>query len=188
MCGQKPTPICLDAKSGDSTLKVDKTLYTLQLDLNSKPQLVPYQNYYMIETPTRYKPILAFKLGGYGTVLGASTGQGFGLRWRQDEAWRCSVNIAANYVADGGDGTKATPEKVFGETRMVSQVGYGNRKWYVSALYALKNAGQRCAVEDADGDCIATSAVPAAMGYSTPTAKRPWSSSRLWFTWLLAAS
>ena len=168
-----------DAKSGDSTLKVDKLWYTFPIGSEFKATVgALIENYYMIETPTRYKPILkAFKLGGYGAVLGASTGQGFGLQWRQDvkrgdAAW----NIAANYVADGGDGAKSeSREGLFGENTdgyFLSQVGYGNRKWYVSALYALKNAGQRCAAEDADGDCIATTAgAKAAMGYSTPTAK-----------------
>jgi hypothetical protein len=79
-------------------------------------------------------------------------------------------------VADGGDGAKSDPkEGMFGENTdayFLSQVGYGNRQWHVSALYSLKNAGQHCAVENARGRCIETSSgAKAAMGYSTPLAK-----------------
>ena len=138
------------------------------------------ENYYMVETPTRYKPILkAFKLGGYGAVMGASTGQGFGVQWRQnvspgEAAW----NIAANYVADGGDGAKGeSREGMFGENTdayFLSQIGYGHRKWHISALYALKNAGQRedCSTDGAGvTSCSISSGAKAAKGYSTPTAK-----------------
>merc|ERR1711934_93189 len=98
-----------DAKKGDNTLKIDKLWYTFPIGSEFTATVgALIENYYMIETPTRYKPILkAFKLGGYGSVLGASTGQGFGLQWRQDvEPGEAALNIAANYVADGGDGAK----------------------------------------------------------------------------------
>jgi len=168
-----------DAKKGDNALKIDKLWYTFPIGSEFTATVgALIENYYMIETPTRYKPILkAFKLGGYGSVLGASTGQGFGLQWRQDvEPGEAALNIAANYVADGGDGAKSDPkEGMFGENTdayFLSQIGYGNRQWHVSALYSLKNAGQNCAVERADGRCIETSSgAKAAMGYSTPLAK-----------------
>ncbi|QNI93493.1 outer membrane porin [Synechococcus sp. A15-127] len=168
-----------DAKKGDNTLKVDKLWYTFPIGSEFKATVgALVENYYMIETPTRYKPVLkAFKLGGYGAVLGASTGQGFGLQWRQNvDRGEPALNIATNYVADGGDGAKSDPkEGMFGENTdayWLSQIGYGNRKWHVSALYALKNAGQHCAGIDDDGDCDAISTgAKAAMGYSTPHAK-----------------
>ncbi|MGB0276795.1 MAG: iron uptake porin, partial [Synechococcus sp.] len=157
-----------DAKSGDNTLKVDKLWYSFPIGNEFKVTVgALIENYYMIETPTRYKPILkAFKLGGYGAVLGASTGQGFGVQWRQDvDPGDAAFNIAVNYVADGGDGALSNSEKgMFGENTdayLLSQVGYGNRKWFISALYALKNAQQDDGVTEAK----------AAMGYSTPTAK-----------------
>ena len=157
-----------DAKSGDNTIKVDKLWYSFPIGNEFKVTVgALIENYYMIETPTRYKPILkAFKLGGYGAVLGASTGQGFGVQWRQDvDPGDAAFNVAVNYVADGGDGAKSGSKKqMFGEDTdayLLSQIGYGNRKWYVSALYALKNARQP------DG----SSTAKAAMGYSTPTAK-----------------
>ena len=170
-----------DAKSGDNTLKVDKLWYSFPLGNEFKVTVgALIENYYMIETPTRYKPILkAFKLGGYGAVLGASTGQGFGVQWRQDvDPGDAAFNIAVNYVADGGDGAKSESEKgMFGENTdayLLSQVGYGNRKWHVSALYALKNAQQdKVCMTDAAGvkTCTINTEAKAAMGYSTPTAK-----------------
>ena len=170
-----------DAKSGDNTLKVDKLWYTFPIGSEFKATVgALIENYYMIETPTRYKPILkAFKLGGYGAVLGASTGQGFGLQWRQNvDPGEPALNIAANYVADGGDGAKGdSKEGMFGENTdayFLSQIGYGNRQWHISALYALKNAGQReeCLTDEAGlTSCSNVSGAKAAMGYSTPRAK-----------------
>ena len=74
-----------DAKSGDNTLKVDKLWYSFPVGDFKFTVGALVENYYMVETPTRYKPILkAFKLGGYGAVMGASTGQGAGVQWRQN--------------------------------------------------------------------------------------------------------
>ncbi|AII42386.1 porin [Synechococcus sp. KORDI-100] len=170
-----------DAKKGDSTLKVDKLWYTFPFGSGFKATVgALIENYYMIETPTRYKPILkAFKLGGYGAVLGASTGQGFGVQWRQQVSpGEPALNIAANYVADGGDGAKGdSKEGLFGENTdayFLSQIGYGNRQWHISALYALKNAGQKevCVTDEAGLEsCSISSGAKAAMGYSTPRAK-----------------
>ncbi|MDB4682421.1 iron uptake porin [Synechococcus sp. AH-551-A10] len=152
-----------DAKSGDGTLKVDKLWYSFPVGNEFTVTVgAAIENYYMVETPTRYKPILkAFKLGGYGALMGASTGQGAGIQWRQDVApGEAAFNVAANYVADGGDGAKsASTEGMFGSATdgyFLSQVGYGNRKWYVSGLYAHK--------QGAGGS-------NPAMGYSTTAAK-----------------
>ncbi|QNJ00477.1 outer membrane porin [Synechococcus sp. A15-62] len=150
-----------DAKSGDSTLKIDKLWYSFPVGDFKFTVGALVENYYMVETPTRYKPILkAFKLGGYGSVMGASTGQGFGVQWRQNVApGEAALNIAANYVADGGEGAKSDDGLgMFGDDTdglFLSQVGYGNRKWYLSALYAYKHGK--------DGSTPA-------MGYSTPAA------------------
>ena len=95
-----------DAKSGDNTLKVDKLWYSFPVGDFKFTVGALVENYYMVETPTRYKPILkAFKLGGYGAVMGASTGQGAGVQWRQNvRPGEAAFNLAANYVADGGEG------------------------------------------------------------------------------------
>jgi hypothetical protein len=43
--------------------------------------------------------------------MGASTGQGAGIQWRQDVApGEAAFNVAANYVADGGEGAKSDPK------------------------------------------------------------------------------
>merc|ERR1712216_978060 len=152
-----------DSKSSSQVLKVDKLWYTFPMGDSFKVTVgALIENYYMVETPTRYKPILkAFKLGGYGALMGASTGQGAGIQWRQDVApGEAAFNVAANYVADGGEGAKSGSEfGMFGSATdgyFLSQVGYGNRKWYVSGLYAHK--------QGADGS-------DPAMGYSTTAAK-----------------
>jgi len=93
--------------------------------------------------------------------MGASTGQGAGIQWRQNVApGEAAFNVAANYVADGGEGASSDSTKgMFGSATdgyFLSQVGYGNRKWYVSGLFAHK--------QGADGS-------DPAMGYSTPAAK-----------------
>jgi hypothetical protein len=150
-----------DAKSGGNELKIDKLWYSFPVGDFKFTVGALVENYYMVETPTRYKPILkAFKLGGYGAVMGASTGQGFGVQWRQNVApGEAAFNIAANYVADGGEGAKSDEGLgMFGDDTdglFLSQVGYGNRKWYLSALYAYKHGK--------DGSTPA-------MGYSTPAA------------------
>jgi hypothetical protein len=152
-----------DAKKGDSSLKIDKLWYTFPVGNEIQVTVgALVENYYMVETPTRYKPVLkAFKLGGYGALMGASTGQGAGIQWRQDVApGEGAFNIAANYVADGGEGASSDSTKgMFGEATdgyFLSQIGYGNRQWYVSGLFAHK--------QGADGS-------DPAMGYSTKAAK-----------------
>ena len=151
-----------DAKSGDNTLKVDKLWYTFPLGDSFKVTVgALVENYYMVETPTRYKPVLkAFKLGGYGAVMGASTGQGFGVQYRQNvKPGEAALNVAANYVADGSEGAQSSQGLgMFGDDTdglFLSQVGYGNRKWYFAGLYAYKHGS--------DGSTPA-------MGYSTPAA------------------
>ncbi|BEV35981.1 iron uptake porin [Synechococcus sp. M16CYN] len=165
-----------DAKLGDNTLKVDKFWYIFPIGSQLTATVGSLiENYYMIETPTRYKPILkAFKLGGYGIALGSNTGQGFGLQWRQNvDPGKRALNIAANYVTSGA---KSNSKKgMFGEDTdayFLSQIGYGNRQWHISALYSLKNAGQLCIESNTEGRCITTkSKVATAMGYSTPLAR-----------------
>ena len=151
-----------DIKEGDNTLKVDKLWYSFPVGEFKFTVGALIENYYMVETPTKYKPVLkALKLGGYGAVMGASTGQGAGVQWRQsvprgEAAW----NVAANYVADGGEGADSDSTKgLFGSATdgyFLSQVGYGNRKWYVAGLYAHKQG-------EGGSD--------PAMGYSTDLAK-----------------
>ena len=44
--------------------------------------------------------------------MGASTGQGAGIQWRQNVApGEAAFNIAANYVADGGEGADSDSKK-----------------------------------------------------------------------------
>ena len=134
-----------DSNKNGNVLKVDKLWYTFPVGEEFKFTVgALVENYYMVETPTRYKPILkAMKLGGYGILMGASTGQGAGIQWRQKVApGEAAWNAAASYVADGSEGADSSSKKgMFGEDTdglFLSQIGYGNRKWYISGLYAHK--------------------------------------------------
>uniref|UniRef100_UPI0010BD6265 carbohydrate porin n=1 Tax=Synechococcus sp. N5 TaxID=2575515 RepID=UPI0010BD6265 len=128
--------------SGDqgASVEIDKLWYTFPVGDFTFTVGPAVENYYMIETPTRYKPVLkAFKLGGYGAVLGASTGAGAGVQWRQnvergDAAFNFAVNYTNNDAADSarglfGDGTGSS---------LVTQVGYGTRKLWGGIHYSRK--------------------------------------------------
>ena len=130
-----------DSGATADALKVDKIWYTFPVG-DFKFTVGPrIENYYMVETPTRYKPVLkAFKLGGYGSLMGASTGTGAGIQWRQNVGrGEPAFNFAANYTPSGGkDSTKG----VFGDdtqTSFLTQLGYGTRKAWIGASYARKN-------------------------------------------------
>jgi hypothetical protein len=129
-----------DSGSNGQALKIDKLWYTFPVGdfrFTVGPRI---ENYYMVETPTRYKPILkAFKLGGYGSVMGASTGTGAGVQWRQNvERGEAAFNFAANYTNnDGQDSSKG----IFGDntgSSFLTQLGYGTRQWWIGAHYARK--------------------------------------------------
>jgi hypothetical protein len=129
-----------DSGSNGAGLEIDKLWYTFPVGdfrFTVGPRI---ENYYMVETPTRYSPILkALKLGGYGSVMGASTGAGAGIQWRQNvDRGDAAFNAAINYVnADGGSSSQG----LFGDntsSALLTQLGYGTRKWWVGALYTRK--------------------------------------------------
>jgi hypothetical protein len=129
-----------DSGSNGQALKIDKLWYTFPVGDFTFTVGPRIENYYMIETPTRYKPVLkAFKLGGYGSLLGASTGTGAGVQWRQNVGrGEPAVNFAANFTNnDGQDSDKG----IFGDntgSSFLTQLGYGTRQWWVGAHYARK--------------------------------------------------
>jgi hypothetical protein len=129
--------------SNGNSLSIDKLWYTFpagDFKFTVGPKI---ENYYMVETPTRYNAVLkALKLGGYGAVMGASTGAGAGIQWRQDvDPGEPAFNAAVNYTSNtGADSSK--DKGIFGEdsgSSLLTQVGYGTRKWWVGASYANKN-------------------------------------------------
>ena len=129
--------------SNGSALSIDKLWYTFPAG-NFKITVGPkIENYYMVETPTRYNAVLkAFKLGGYGAVMGASTGAGAGIQWRQnvrpgEAAWNAAVNYTSNTGADSAEGHGIAGNDAGGS--LLTQVGYGTRKWWLGASYARKN-------------------------------------------------
>ena len=129
--------------SNGSALSIDKLWYTFpagDFKFTVGPKI---ENYYMVETPTRYNAVLkALKLGGYGAVMGASTGAGAGIQWRQDvDPGEAAFNAAVNYTSNTGDHSDAG-QGIAGDNAggsLLTQVGYGTRKWWLGASYARKN-------------------------------------------------
>ena len=129
--------------SNGSALSVDKLWYTFpagDFRFTVGPRI---ENYYMVETPTRYNAVLkALKLGGYGAVMGASTGAGAGVQWRQNvRPGEAAFNAAANYTSNTGK-TSEAGKGIAGDNAggsLLTQVGYGTRKWWLGASYARKN-------------------------------------------------
>ena len=98
------------------------------------------ENYYMVETPTRYKPVLkAFKLVATALLWVPAQAKVLVSQYRQNVKPGEAVNMAANYVADGGEGAKSEEGLgMFGDDTdglFLSQVGYGKpqvvRLWLV---------------------------------------------------------
>jgi len=164
-----------DSGSNGVTLSVDKIWYTFPVG-DFKVTVGPrIENYYMIETPTRYKPVLkAFKLGGYGSLMGASTGTGAGIQWRQNVGrGEPAFNFAANYTSSGGDDSS---EGVFGDdvqTSFLTQLGYGTRKAWVGAHYARKNTDGSAVIagQSNDGTVSTSMDVWGLRGFYVPESK-----------------
>ena len=139
---ENDTHLNASGSNGD-TIKVDKLWYSFpagDFKITVGPKI---ENYYMVETPTRYNAVLkAFKLGGYGAVMGASTGAGAGIQWRQnvrrgEPAWNAAVNYTSNTGADSSAGHGIAGNDAGGS--LLTQLGYGTRKWWLGASYARKN-------------------------------------------------
>jgi hypothetical protein len=129
--------------SNGAGLSIDKLWYTFpagDFKFTVGPKI---ENYYMVETPTRYNAVLkALKLGGYGAVMGASTGAGAGIQWRQNvEPGEPAFNAAVNYTSNTGDHSDASQGISGAEAggSLLTQVGYGTRKWWLGASYARKS-------------------------------------------------
>jgi hypothetical protein len=129
--------------SNGKALSIDKLWYSFpagNFQFTVGPRI---ENYYMVETPTRYNAVLkALKLGGYGAVMGASTGTGAGVQWRQDvDPGEAAFNAAVNYTSNTGAVSEAGRGIVGSNTggSLLTQVGYGTRKWWLGASYARKS-------------------------------------------------
>jgi hypothetical protein len=74
--------------------------------------------------------------------MGASTGAGAGVQWRQDvDPGEAAFNAAVNYTSNTGDHSAAGSGIVGNNSggSLLTQVGYGTRKWWLGASYARKN-------------------------------------------------
>jgi len=118
---------------GVDTLKVDKIWYTTPIGSSEKwtatfgPKI---ENYYMYAAPVSiYRPGFhkAFKLGSLSGAYGASTKQGFGVKYVGDNGWSASSNI----VSEGGATTAGLFTKEDG-SKWDTMLAYTQDQYHVS--------------------------------------------------------
>ena len=118
---------------GIDALKVDKIWYTTPIGSSEKwtatfgPKI---ENYYMYAAPVSiYRPGFhkAFKLGSLSGAFGASTKQGFGIKYVGDNGWAASSNI----VSEGGANTAGLFTKEDG-SKWDTMLAYTKDNYHVS--------------------------------------------------------
>ena len=118
---------------GIDDLKVDKIWYTTPIGNSEKwsatfgPKI---ENYYMYAAPVSiYRPGFhkAFKLGSLSGAFGASTKQGFGIKYVGDNGWAASSNI----VSEGGATTAGLFTKEDG-SKWDTMLAYTQDNYHVS--------------------------------------------------------
>ena len=118
---------------GVDALKVDKIWYTTPIGSSEKwtatfgPKI---ENYYMYAAPVSiYRPGFhkAFKLGSLSGAYGASTKQGFGVKYVGDNGWAASSNI----VSEGGATTAGMFTKEDG-SKWDTMLAYTKDQYHVS--------------------------------------------------------
>ena len=118
---------------GVDSLAVDKIWYTTPLGSSEKftafigPKI---ENYYMYAAPVSiYRPGFhkAFKLGSLSGAFGASTKQGFGIKYEQDNGFAVSSNI----VSEGGATTSGLFTKEDG-SKWDTMVAYTQDQYHLS--------------------------------------------------------
>ena len=125
---------------GIDTLKVDKIWYTTPIGSSEKwtatfgPKI---ENYYMYAAPVSiYRPGFhkAFKLGSLSGAFGASTKQGFGIKYVGDNGFALSSNI----VSEGGATTAGLFTKEDG-SKWDTMLAYTKDNYHVSATVSQQD-------------------------------------------------
>lgn len=118
---------------GIDTLAVDKIWYTMPIGSSEKWTAIigpKIENYYMYAAPVSiYRPGFhkAFKLGSLSGAFGASTKQGFGVKYVGDNGFAASTNI----VSEGGATTAGLFTKEDG-SKWDTMVAYTKDQYHVS--------------------------------------------------------
>ncbi|ABX09189.1 iron uptake porin [Prochlorococcus marinus] len=142
------------ANDHEQVLEVDKLWYEWTKDdlkFWAGPKI---ENYYMLAaSPSIYKPVQKqFALGGNTAAYASSTTAGFGVAWTQPTEADRKWTVSSNYASVGADdATKGilTDE----QTKWLTQVTYGGKRWQIAAAYARHG----CAGQDANSSCKAWS-------------------------------
>ena len=129
-----------EAGSYANDLNVDKIWYTFPVGDKFTATVGPLiENYYMLAaTPSVYKPKVnkAFRFGGHGVAFGASTSQGFGLKYDAGNGFASSVTINSK----GADSTSGFLTKE--DNNKLNVMGaYTTDNWHLSATYTKQSNG-----------------------------------------------
>ena len=102
-------------------------------------------------TPSAYYQGTPYTLDVFGTALGtpgvwnARTGAGFGIQYESNaEKGAPRWNLAANYLADKGEGENSNPNEGGFMTdnsrgNITSQIAYGNKQWGIGQVQSIIN-------------------------------------------------
>ena len=129
-----------EAGSYDSEIDVDKIWYTFPIGDKVTATVGPkIENYYMLAaSPSVYKPKLnkAFRFGGHGVAFGASTSQGFGLKYEADSGFASSITVNSK----GADSTAGflTNED---DNKINVMAAYTADNYHLSATYTTQHIG-----------------------------------------------
>ena len=138
-----------EATNTNNVLTVDRFYYKFPLGSSFTVHLGPLaRNTQMLGyTPSAYYQGNPYTLDVFGTALGtpgvwnARTGAGFGLQYESNaEKGVPRWHLAANYLADKGEGENSNPNEGGFMTdnsrgNITSQIAYGNKQWGIALGY-----------------------------------------------------
>ena len=132
--GHKPGTYHINASDKDDLLNVDKLWYSFPIGPITATYGPKIENYYMLAaTPSVYKPgaLKGFKLGGHASAFGASTSQGFGLKYVADNGFAISTTLNSK-DASGSDGLLTDEDR----NKLNTMVAYTGDNYHLSATYS----------------------------------------------------
>ena len=138
-----------EATNTNNVLTVDRFYYKFPLGSSFTVHLGPLaRNTQMLGyTPSAYYQGNPYTLDVFGTALGtpgvwnARTGAGFGIQYESNaEKGVPRWHLAANYLADKGEGENSNPNEggfITDNSRgnITSQIAYGNKQWGIALGY-----------------------------------------------------
>ncbi|GCE64997.1 porin [cyanobiont of Ornithocercus magnificus] len=138
------------ANSNADTLKVDKLWYQFPLGDDFMAYIgAKIEADQMLATqPSIYRHILKqFDLGGYYGAYSTVASPGIGINWkgkRNSNPDEPKLSFSANYVAQNGNVSNPTRGGIGNDdsqSKLLTQIAYGNPQWQVSAAYSYIQGG-----------------------------------------------